>query len=147
MAKNRGQTFGTGKPSLEEEGHVEVPVLWVACLFTFFIGFAFAIVMKFVLAETQKPEITPEQIAQNQNWLKENTIAVSAEVLDSLGIKLVDSQPKKSFYVVFGNNNKGFSVYDNSNEKTVYSYDGMPGDGVMVEVPASTREFIFNAKY
>ena len=99
------------------------------------------------LFNCQKTDIVPEKTVQNESWLLDNTITVSAEVLDSLGIKLVDAQPKKSFYVVFGNNHKGFFVYDPGSGKTIYSFDGMPGDGVMIEIPANAKDFIFNAKY
>lgn len=124
-----------------------MPVLWVACLFTFFIGFSFAIVMKFVSAEIQKTDITAEKTVQNQNWLKDNTIVVSAEVLDSLGIKLVEAGLHAGHWTVFGNNNKGFSVFDASTGRTIYNFNSMPGDGVMVEIPDEIKGFIFNAKY
>ena len=74
-------------------------------------------------------------------------VAVTARVLPILGTKRISTDIEETYYLVYGNIDSGFYVLDHDNSSIVFSYDGMPGEGVLVPINNNVKNIILVGKY
>lgn len=74
-------------------------------------------------------------------------IIVTAEVPNLLGIKKIDEDEKEITFLVYGNNEKGFSFVSQEEPRVIFGYNKMPGDGVLVVVPRSFTYIVIGSYY
>lgn len=117
-----------------EEGEVEVP--FYALLAYIGIGLLSVALMYTLALAALSLEHRPEESG--------TSIAVSANVPLALSYHFIDSAVPA--LTIKGNTRGGFVVLGNGN-KVIYSYDKMPGDGVLVHLRAGEESVIVWPKY
>lgn len=74
-------------------------------------------------------------------------IMITAEVPNTLGVKRVYEEQKEITYLVYGNNQSGFSFISTENNEILFSYKEMPGDGVLVKIPKGFTDIKIGSYY
>lgn len=122
-----------------ETGEINVSLLSVLLFFFFILG-TFFTVSSVVLAKNMETEVSKEAVGQVIPYIEYSQVEVTAEVLEILGSKTISDNPKEKTIMVFGNNEKGFSVTDCLLLRVIYTQLKMPGDGVMVKIPREVNK-------
>lgn len=79
-------------------------------------------------------------------YLANYQIKVTAYVSEFLGIRRYITENGKEYYVIFGNTPNGYTLVD-SNDRILSEMQGMPGDGLFVEIKENGSLHIINVKY
>lgn len=133
---------------LEEElGKCKVPEF---LLKTFCIGFSIVFVIALTGVFNMKRISTEAKDIKTGNekeiYPQDSSTLITFNVKTFLGMKKITSDRKKDYYLVFGNYEKGFYIYDLNNNKIIYNYNGKPKEGVMVEV-AKGNNIVMQPRY
>lgn len=135
------------------DNHEAVNVLMLFFLFFVFTFLGTLIFNKYALMTFgQFPRINDnlERQLPKSSYYPGYSINVVASVPYLLGIKKIsDNNDKNSkvLYLLFGNLEKGFFVYDYKWGKIIFTYHKIPGDGIIVSVPREYNDLIFSPYY
>lgn len=102
----------------------------------------------FVLAvpgQGSTSNLKEENIPESE-YLAKYQVKVTAYVSEFLGIRRYITESGKEYYVIFGNTPNGYTLTD-SNDKIISEKEGMPGDGMFVEIKGNDSLHIINVKY
>lgn len=75
------------------------------------------------------------------------TVDISAYVPSFLGLKKLGSQDGRKNFMAYGNSEYGFSVADIKSGETLYKYDAMPGEGIIIKLGREIESLFFDSNF
>lgn len=121
-----------------ELGEIDIRTIPFVLFFTVILT-SFFLIANLTLANNLDGQTQKEQVGKPSGYISKSEVGITAEVPFVLGSRKISENSREKAYLIFGNNNKGFSVYDCLLFNSFYNQTGMPGEGVIVKVPKSVQ--------